>query len=235
MVNAAICSLHRKHPVQIVLDFGKQVRQGTLGRNIPLERLEIFRKMFVKRKERVGGNARIHDIATVVTGIVPALGSIDGPRCTRRIMELSSRIRMASSTFPLSRIGFFKRHRSTLVIEPLERSLHHIFVSLARNLQVGTERLSAHLDGIGSGILQFRKIDQLHILSALIPVRRHGRGHRQNGLTARIRDFHIAATFSQSEFLDIARTITDLVDIRRSGISSSCQRKQCDRKGDILL
>ena len=35
--------------VKIILDFGKQVRQSAFSRNIPLERFEVIREVFIKR------------------------------------------------------------------------------------------------------------------------------------------------------------------------------------------
>ena len=36
VIDAAVACLHGEHPVQVPLDFGKQVREGTVGRNVPL-------------------------------------------------------------------------------------------------------------------------------------------------------------------------------------------------------
>ena len=235
MIDAAIACLHRKHPVQIPLDFGKQVRQVAFGRDIPLERIEVIGEMLVKRKERVGGNARIHGIATIVARIVPTLRRIDGSRCTRRTMQLDRRIRMARRTFPLARIGFVKSHGGTLVVVPLEGSLRHLFESLVGNLQVRTKNLTADLDGIGSGNLQVREIHQLHILTARAPIGGRRRSRRKNRLAIRIRNFHGAVSVDQGKFLGFARTITDLVDVGRRGMRHSRKGKHRDRKGDILF
>ena len=73
VINAAVASLHGEHPIQVPLDFGKQIRERSFGGDVPLERLEISREMFVQRKERVSRDAGVHDIAAVIARIVPAL------------------------------------------------------------------------------------------------------------------------------------------------------------------
>ena len=57
MENSPVGILHGKHPIQIVLDFGEKIRKASFGRDVPLERVEIGREMFVQRKERIRRNA----------------------------------------------------------------------------------------------------------------------------------------------------------------------------------
>ena len=120
VVNTTIGSLHGKHPVKIPLDFGKQVRQVAFGRNIPLERLEIIGEMFVKRKERIGGDTRVHDVAAIVAGIVPTLARIDRSRGTCRAMEPGSRVRMSCGTFPLIGVSLIQSHGGSLIVIPFQ-------------------------------------------------------------------------------------------------------------------
>ena len=235
VIHATIGSLHGQHPVQVPLDFGKQIRESSLGRNIPLERIEILREVFIKRKERISRNTRVHDIATIVTSIIPALGGVDGSRLTRRTMELHRSIGMACGQLPLAGILFFQCHRGTLVIIPLKRSLGHIFISLSANLQIRTEHLAAHLDRICTRHIQFREVYQLNTLTTCIPIRTCLRGHRQNSLPRSIGNFNIAAPIGQGEFLGLTGTITNLVDIGRRSRSRSRKREHCYSEGDILL
>ena len=176
--------------------------------------------MFVKREKRVGGNARVHDVAAVVASIVPALGRIDGAR-TRRIVEIHSRIRMARRTAPLARITGFQSHGRTLVIEPLDGTLEHGFKSIVGNFQVLAESAPAHLDGVGPGGLQVRKIHELHVLPARIPVAGRLRGHLERRLARGIHKLDIAVSPDESEFLRVGRAEPHLVYV---GICSKSRR-----------
>ena len=220
VVHAAVVCLHGVHPVQVPLDFGKQVREGAICRDVPLEALEVIREVLVQRKQRVGGNARVHDVTTVVAGIVPALARIDGAR-TSGIMEFHRGVRMARRTCPLARIARLEGHGGALVVEPLGGPLEHGLESIVGNLQVLTEGAPAHLDGIGSRGLQVRKVHELHILPARIPVGGLLRGHLEGGLARGIHKLDIAVSPDKSEFLRVGRAEPHLVYV---GICSKSRR-----------
>ena len=191
--------------------------------------------MLVKRKERISRNTRVHDIAAIVTSIVPALARFNRSRSTRRTVERRRRVRMASSAFPLPRILFFQFHRSSLIIVPLQSRLSNIFKRLLGNYQIGTEHLPTLLDGISSRNSQGGEIDKLHILTARIPAGCRFRSSLKYSLTGGIYNFDITRTFKKSKFLRICGTVANLVDIgSRSGRRRS-KRKNRSCEGDILL
>ena len=216
VVNATIASLHGEHPIQVPLDFGEQIRERSFGGDIPLERLEVSREMFVQRKKRVSRDAGIHDIAAIVACIVPALAGINRPRGARRIVKFNGCVRMACSTVPLARILLFQSHRGTLVIEPLDRRLENFFVRLRFHHKIGTEHIAAHLDAVLARFGEFRKIDELDILTTCIPERGRFRCDGEHNLTCGIYEIHIAVRIDKSKFLEVSRTITDLVDVGSS-------------------
>ena len=220
MINHPVRSLHGKHPVQVVLNFGKQIRQIAFGRDVPLERLEVIREMFVKRKERVSRDTRVHNVAAIVARIVPAFARFDCSRTARRIMKRNSRIRMARIAFPLACILLFESHGRTLVIVPLERGLCDIFKNLVCNFQIRAEHLPALLDAVRARSLQFREIDELYALTARTPLRSGLRRHREHRLSGGIYNFNIATAFEQCKFFRIRGAVTDLVDIGR------CRRRR---------
>ena len=226
MVDAAVRSLHGEHPVEIVLDFGKQIWEGAFGRDVPLERLEILREVFVKREERVGRDARVHNVTTVVASIVPALAGIDRTRSTRRIVKFSSRIRVAGCAGPLACILAFESHGSALVVEPLDGSLDDIFVRLGFHDEVGTEHIAVYLDAVLARFGKLGEIDELDILTARIPVRCGLRRHGENDLAGCIHEIHAAVSIDKSEFLEVARTVANLVDV-----GSRCESWGCNERG----
>ena len=235
VVNATVTCLHGKHPVQIPLDFGEQIRQAAFGRNAPFSRLEEFREVFIKRKERVGSNARIHNVATVIAGIVPALARIDGARRSGRIVELGRCIRVARGTRPFASILAFKSHRCALVIEPLDGRLVNVGKSVVLDHQILAERLTAHLDGVLAFSRQLGEIYQLHILAAGIPERSCSRRHRKHGFARSILNLDVAGTTDKRKFLGVRRAITHLVNESVSGKSRRHQngRRNCGKSHSL--
>ena len=226
MVDATVRSLHGEHPVEIVLDFSKQIREGAFSRDVPLERLEILWEVFVKREERVGRDARVHNVTAVVASIVPALGRIDRARSTRRIVKFGSRIRVAGCAGPLACILAFESHGCALVVEPLDGSLDDFFVRLGFHDEVGTEHVAVYLDAVLARFSELGEINEQDILTARIPVRSGLRRHGENHLTGSIHEIHAAISIDQGEFLEVARTVANLVDE-----SSRSESWGCDERG----
>ena len=226
MVDATVRSLHGEHPVEIVLDFSKQIWEGAFSRDVPLERLEILWEVFVKREKRVGRDARVHNVTAVVASIVPALAGIDRARSTRRIVKFGSRIRVAGCTSPLASILAFESHGCALVVEPLDGSLDDFFVRLGFHDEVGTEHIAVYLDAVLARFGKLGEIDELDILTARIPVRCSLRRHGENDLTGCIHEIHAAVSIDQGEFLEVARTVANLIDI-----GSRCESRGCDEHG----
>ena len=123
MINASIRSLHRKHPIQIVLYFSKQIGQISFFRNIPLERLEVVGIMFVQSEQRVSGYTRIDDILSIIAGIVPSLATVKHAIIPCRSMRTDSRIQVARTTLVDSRIHRIQIHGRSLIVEEFERRL----------------------------------------------------------------------------------------------------------------
>ena len=120
---------------------------------------------------------------------------------------------MARGAAPLARILLFQSHRGALVIEPLDGRLENFFVRLRFHHEIGTEHIAAHLNAVLARIGELRKIDELDILTACIPERGRLRRDGENDLACGIHKIHIAVRIDESKFLEVSRTVTDLVDI----------------------
>ena len=128
-------------------------------------------------------------------------------------MEFNGCVRMACGAAPLTRVLLFQRHRRTLVIEPLDGSLENFFVCLGFHHEIGTENIAAYLDTVLARFGEFREIDELDILTASIPKRGSLRCDGEHNLTCGIYEIHIAVRIDEGEFLEIAWTVSDLIDV----------------------
>ena len=195
VIDRTVARLHGKHPVQVPLDFGKEVRELPVCWDIPFEPFEIFREMFVQREKRVGGDSRVHNVLAVIAGIVPALRAFDGTIRPRGIVERHILVQVSCSTFPLPCVLFFEGQRRTLVVEPLGSSLEYILVGFLFHDEVLAEYVPAHLHAIFTGFLELGKIDKLHVLATSIPYRCGLRSCREHRFPGSVLDNNVTGTF----------------------------------------
>ena len=120
---------------------------------------------------------------------------------------------MARSTAPLACILLFQRHRRALIVEPLDGRLENFFVRLGFHHKIGTENTAAYLDTVLARFGEFREIDELDILAASIPKRGSLRCDGEHNLASGIHEIHIAVRIDKSKFLEISRTVSDLIDV----------------------
>ena len=237
MVNAAILVLHGKHPVQVVANFFKKLRiLCKFARNVPGERIGILREVLVNFEQSPYGNAGVHDVLAVVARIVPAASRLD---CLAGTLAASyfvctidndMIVHVARSAGPLARILRFKRHARTLVIEPLEGSLHQVCIDILPHDNRGAHILAATEQAVGSRSLDGGNIECLHFLTAVIPVVDHRGIQLKHRLAVQVADFEpIRITARVDHLLLGIRRIAQLVHqgARKYGRSQQKRRSRC--------
>ena len=207
VVNTTILVLHRKHPVQIPADFFEERRHlRKFTRDVPLERIHECREVFIKFQKRKHGNARVHNILAVVTGIVPAALRLDNLRvgllgsglalglrnnCRRRQIRTVNRhaiVDVASRTSPLARIARIESHARTLEIEPLESSLRQIFVNVLANHNRVAD-ITVSVQAVRARLLDRRNIVRLDFFATVVPIVDHRGFERKHRVPSHVADF----------------------------------------------
>ena len=140
MENASVLILHVEHPVKVPTDFFQNERKVRhFAWNIPHKLICIGGIVFIKIEQCRNGNSRIHNVLSVVAGIVPAFGGADG---TLFAVDQNLRIGVARCASPFACILGIERGARTLEIEPLECGLRDIFVRTFRDLDRGAENIA---------------------------------------------------------------------------------------------
>ena len=207
MVNTTVLVLHRKHPVQIPADFFEERRHlREFTRDVPLERIHESREVFIKFQKRKHGNARVHNVLAVITGIVPAalrldnlrvslLGSglalgLRNNRCRRQIRTVNSHaiINMACRTSPLACIARIESHTCTLVVEPLEGGLRQIFVNVLANHDRVAD-IAIPKQAVCARLLDRRNIVRLDFFATVVPIVDHRGFERKHRVARHVADF----------------------------------------------
>ena len=207
VVNTTVLVLHRKHPVQIPADFFEECRHlREFTRDVPLERIHECREVFIKFQKRKHGNARVHNVLAVVTGIVPTALRLDNLRvsllgsrlalglchnCRRRQIRTVNRhaiVNVASGTSPLTCITRIESHACTLVVEPLEGSLRQIFIDVLANHDRVAD-IAVSIQTVRARLLNRRNIVRLDFFAAIIPVIDHRSFERKHRVARHVADF----------------------------------------------
>ena len=207
MVNTTVLVLHRKHPVQIPADFFEERRHlREFTRDVPLKRIHECREVFIKFQKRKHGNARVHNVLAIVTGIVPATLRLDNLRVSllgsgfalglrndrrrRQIRTVNSHaiVNVACRTCPLACIARIESHTCTLVVEPLEGSLRQIFVNVLANHDRVAD-IAVSVQTVRARLLDRRNIVSLDFFAAIVPIVNHRSFERKHRVARHVTDF----------------------------------------------
>ena len=156
--------LHGEHPFQIPTNFVENVGNGILAfGNVQVELIEVFLVLLVKLEQGVGRNAGIDDVFSVVTGVVPTLGAVEGGIGifnSRGGMVFYGRIRVTCGTGVDACVFFGQLDGGTLEVEELERSLCSFFEGVVGDDDGVTDLFVTEVCLVGTCRLDFREIDE---------------------------------------------------------------------------